>query len=51
MTMLARDLSEEMLLDRRVKQIGVEDMVSTVIDEAVFSEKLITTKTAELAFI
>ena len=39
MAVLARHLSEELFLDRRVKQVGVVGMVFTVRDEAVGSER------------
>ena len=39
--MLVRHLSEELFLDRRVKQVGVKGMIFTIIDEAVGSERRI----------
>ena len=41
MAVLARHLSEELLLEWRVKQIWVEGMAFTIIDEAVIPEKRI----------
>ena len=49
MAMLARELSEELFLDRRGKQVGVEGIVFTVIDEAVGSER--RTGTDDMALV